>query len=72
MRKQFFRLRVLHNPAFFHHENPVAHLIDHVEVMRDKENRELNLLHKLKHQLHDLLLNRHIESGNRFVGKEQA
>ena len=72
MRKQFFRLRVLHNPAFFHHENPVAHLIDHVEVMRDKENRELKLLLKLDHQLHDLLLNRHIESGNRFVGKDQA
>ena len=40
--------------------------------MRDKENRELKLLLKLNHQLHDLLLNRHIESGNRFVGKDQT
>ena len=61
MAEELFGLRLLHHRAQIHHRHPVADVTDHGHFVRDKEHGQLPLLPKIRDQVQNLCLDRHIQ-----------
>jgi hypothetical protein len=59
--EQLLGLADLHDPAEVHHGDPVAHVADHGQVVRDEDVGEPQLLLQLGQQVDDLRLDGDIE-----------
>ena len=70
-RQQRLAAAALHHPAAIQHHHVVGHVGDHAEIVGDEQDRHLELLLELLHQLQDLRLDRHVERGGRLVGDQQ-
>ena len=63
--------RLLDDPAAVHDDDVVGELGDDAEVVRDHDDRHVELLLQLVHQAQDLRLRRHVERGRRLVGDQE-
>src|SRR5947208_15797968 len=82
-RDQRFRIRVprlpqdlarrpfLDDAAKIHDGQPIAHMFDDGEIMRDKNISEVEARLEFDQQVEDLRLDRHIERRNRLIENEQ-
>ena len=66
-----FRRAVLHNLSFAHHQHPITERLHQSQIMADKQKRKSLLLLQRVQQLHNLLLNRHIQSTGGLVTNQQ-
>ena len=64
-------VRFLDGTARVHDHDPVAHLRDDAEVVRDEEDRRAALVAQLAQELDYLRLERHVERGRHLVGDEE-
>ncbi len=62
----------LHDPARVHHGDPVGDVGDHPQVVGDQHQPHGVLPLKLRQQVHDLRLDRHIERRRRLVRDDQV
>ena len=51
----------------FEKNQPIHPRADHIDVMRDKKDRELELVMKVLYQLNDIVLGGDIKTGRRFI-----
>ena len=72
VRQNVLRRPGFHDPPRVHHVDPVRHVRDEPEVVRDQQDRHAELLLERPEQLHDLRLDRHIQRGRRLVGDQQV
>ena len=61
----------LHDPAAIQHDHVVGHVGDHAEVVGDVQDRHVQLVLEILHQLQNLRLDRDVERGGRLVGDQQ-
>ena len=61
----------LDEPRRIHHDDAVGVARDHAEVMRDDDQRDIQLAGQILHQLEDLRLDGDIERGGRLVGDDE-
>jgi hypothetical protein len=54
-----------------HHDHAVGDLADQAEVVGDEQHRHLVLLLQPRDQVHDLLLDRHVQRRGRLVGDQE-
>ena len=57
--------------AGVHHRDAIRRLGDDAEIVRDQQQRQIELALHLAQQLEDLRLHRHVERGGRLVGDDQ-
>src|SRR5215472_6855603 len=62
---------VLDHVSAVHDEDVLAHLGDDAEIVRDHDDRGIEALLQVAHEIEDLRLDRHVERGRRLVGDEQ-
>lgn len=62
----------LHDLSVLHDHDPVAHLIDHSEIMGDKQNCNVSLPVKSFQKFHYLCLDRHIERRYRLIRDQKG
>ena len=60
----------LGEPAEIHHRDPVGHVPDHGQVVRDEDVGQAELVLQLLQQVDDLRLHRDVECGHRFVADD--
>ena len=72
IREQRLDRRFLDEPAGIHDGDPVGHLGNDTEVVRDEEQRESHSLLEIAQQVEDLCLNRDVERRRRLVGDEEC
>ena len=70
------RIDIFESPGFHdfpgvHHCDLVADLGHNAQIMGDKDQRGLILLLQLFHQFQHLRLDRHVQSGGRFIRNQQ-
>ena len=70
--EQLAHRRLLDDPSGVHHRDPVGHLGDDAEVVRDQEEREAQPLLQVAQQVENLRLDRDVERGRRLVGDDAA
>lgn len=70
--EQFFHIVLLHNDAVLHDQDPVADLIDHVQVMADEEIGKVIFLLHIRQKMEDLGLNGNIQGAYRLIGNDQS
>ena len=63
--------RDLDDPAEIHHGNPMADVLDHGEIVRDKQIRQAEFALQIGEQVDDLRLHRDIERRDRLVADDQ-
>ena len=63
---------LLHDASRVHHREPLAHLGQDREVVRDEQHREPELILQLLQEPQDLRLHHHVERGRRLVGDHQV
>jgi len=61
-----------HDVAIFHHDHPIADVGDHPEVVRDDDERHSILGLQFPQEFKYFCLDRDVESGRGFVGKQQG
>ena len=54
-----------------HHRDAIGRLGNHAEVVRDQQQRQVELALHLAQQLEDLRLHRHVQRGRRLVGDDE-
>ena len=64
--------RLLDDPPGVHHGDAVGHLGDDAEVVRDEQQRQVELLLQLAQQVENLRLDRDVERRRRLVGDDAA
>ena len=64
--------RDLDDLAEVHHRDAMADVLDHCEVVRDEQIREVELRLQVHQQVDDLRLHRHVQSRHRLVADDQA
>ena len=69
--EQFFHRILLHDDAMLHDQDPVADLIDHVQVMADEKIGKVIFLLHIRQKMEDLSLNGNIQSTYRLIGDDQ-
>ena len=67
---------LVHRPALndlarVHDRDPLAHLRDHGEVVRNEDDAQVEVLLKRREEGQDLVLDRHVECGRRLVAEDQ-
>ena len=62
----------LHHLPEVHHEHPVAHVLDHVEIVGDEDVGEPELAPQGEEEVQHLRLHRLVEGGHRLVEDQQA
>ena len=67
-REELLGLRNLDDLAGVHQRHALRHLRDDAEVVRDQQHRHAMAALQVGEQVEDLLLDRHVERGRRFVG----
>ncbi len=67
LRKHLPDISGLDDAAVLHHEEPVADMMDHPEVMGDEQQRHPEAALQGGEQIEYLGLDRHVERGDRFV-----
>ena len=68
---QLLRRRDFHHLAEIEHDDPIAQVFDHVEIVRDEQHREAEALAQVAKQIDDLRLNRDVECGYWLVGNDE-
>lgn len=63
---------VLDRPPAVHHEHVVGHLADHAQVVRDHDDRRVELGLEVGQQVQDLRLHRDVQRRRRLVGDQQV
>ena len=69
--KQLLGRSLLGDARGVHDDDAVGVARDHAEIMRDDDQRDVELARQVLHQLENLRLNRHVERGGRLVGDDQ-
>ena len=70
----FVKLRIIGNfydSSQIHHRNPVTHLIDYIQIVRNKEISESQLFFQLLKQIEHLRLHGYVESRDRFIADDE-
>jgi hypothetical protein len=62
---------VLDNASEVHDRDAVADVLDHGEIVRNEQVREVLFLLQIHHEIDDLRLDRDVERGDRFVADDQ-
>ena len=62
----------LDDAAEIHHRDAVADVLDHREVVRDEQIRQLQFVLQIHQQVDDLRLDRDVERGDRLVADDQV
>lgn len=68
---QHLTRRQLHDPACAHDRDPVGHVVDDREVVRDEQHRQAELFLQVLEKIQDLCLHRNIECRNGFIADEK-
>jgi hypothetical protein len=58
---------LLHHLAEEHHQHPVAHMLDHAQVVADHDVGEAELFLQIEQQVDDLGADRDVEGGDRLI-----
>ena len=58
-------------PRGIHHDDAVGVARDHAEIMRDDDQRDIELARQVLHQFEDLRLDGDVERGGRLVGDDE-
>ena len=61
----------LDDDAVLHHHDAVGEVGHHAHVVRDEDDRRVEALVEVAHQIEDLGLNRHVQRRRRLVGDQQ-
>src|SRR3954447_4827360 len=69
--EQFAGRRELDDLAQVHHRDPVTHVLDHGQVVRDEHVGEVELLLQIRQQVDDLRLDRYVQRRHRLVADHQ-
>jgi hypothetical protein len=69
---EFNSVAFLHYAAQVHDQDPVAHVLDHGQIVSHKEIGEPHLLLEIAQQVHYLPLDRDIQGGDRFVKDDES
>lgn len=56
-----------HDSALLHHKNLITQLADKVQVVGNKDQREIQILPQRGQQSNDLSLHHRVQSGHRFI-----
>ena len=70
--KDRVRFALLDEAGGIHHDHAVGIARNHAQVMRDDDQRNVELARQILHQFENLRLNRHVEGGRRLVGDDEA
>src|SRR6056297_4005798 len=62
----------LHHTTQIHHRDAVGDVLDHTQVVGDKQIGNTELFLQVLQQVHDLCLNGHVQGGNRLVTDHKA
>jgi hypothetical protein len=65
-------IRFLDDIASVHHDHPIGQPRHHAQVVGDPDDGHTHLFPQADHQLDDLSLDGHIQSGGWLIGDQQA
>jgi hypothetical protein len=61
-----------HHPPQVQNHHPVTQVLHHIEVVRDEQQGQSELLTQADQEVDDLRLDRHVQRRQRFVGDDEA
>ena len=62
----------LHDAAKIHHRNPIGDVLDHCQIVGNKEQSQVEFGLELCQEVEDLGLDRDVESRHRLIGDNQS
>ena len=63
--------RLLDDPAQVHHRHLIGEVLDHRQVVRDEQVRDVQLVLQVVEQIEDLRLNRNVQRADRLVADDE-
>src|SRR5690606_26188365 len=61
----------LHDSPQIHHDDFIAEVLHHTQVMRDEQHREIELFAQILEQVDHLCLDRNVEGGDGLIGYDE-
>ncbi|CSD24982.1 Uncharacterised protein [Vibrio cholerae] len=69
--KHFGSRTELHQITTVHHRYAISNVRNHTHIVSNQHATHIILLTQFANQIQDLVLNRHIQRGGRFIGDDQ-